>query len=228
MFRKFEYVCKKFIGNCKKIFKEKKLKSIMNIKKSFKNFIKNNISFFILLGSLLFFYIMINILIYFGIIPDKSFLVGEIKEIYSNYGSLIIFFSTLFEGFLFFGLYYPGSALLIFIIFTATYTLQDVLLLTFLVISALSINSFFHYFIGYKSTYLKNLMNKKRDIKKKKIEDFLFFLHPTILAYKCFSLGVERRSIRELLFILFIVYWYGFFLIYTIIFLREGFFISIN
>ena len=200
----------------------------MDIKKSFKNFIKNNISFFVLLSSLLFFYIMTNILIYFGIIPDKSFLVEKIKEIYLVYGSLIIFLSTLFEGFLFFGLYYPGSALLIFIIFTATYTLQDVLLLTFLVISALSINSFFHYFIGYKSTYLKNIMNKKRNRKGKKIEDFLFFLHPTILAYKCFNLGIRKRSIREVLFVLFVVYWYGFFLIYTIIFLREGFFMSIN
>ena len=194
-----------------------------------KKIMKNNISFFVLLTTLLFFYLLTNLLIYFEIIPNKSFLVDKIKEIYFNYGSFNnIFKSTLIEGFLFFGLYYPGSALLVFIVFTAVYTLQDVLLITFLVISALTINSFFHYFIGYNSTYLKNLMKKKENKKGRKIEDFLFFLHPTILAFKCFNLGLKKKSLREIFFVLFIVYWYGFFLAYTIMFLREGFYISIK
>ena len=74
----------------------------MEIKKFFNKFIKNNISFFVLLITLLFFYVLTNLLIYFEIVPNKNFLVDQIKEIYFNYGSLIIFFSTLFEGFLFF------------------------------------------------------------------------------------------------------------------------------
>ena len=71
-------------------------------------------------------------------------------------------------------------------------------------------------------------MKSKENKKGRKIEDFLFFLHPTILAYKCFNLGLKKKSIREVFFVLFIVYWYGFFVVYAIIFLREGFYITIK
>ncbi|NQZ85501.1 MAG: hypothetical protein HRU03_07315 [Nanoarchaeales archaeon] len=132
----------------------------------------------------------------FGIINFSSDVVDLVNNYYVKYGLIVLFLSTLIEGFLFFGIYYIGSILVISSVVIANGDIFTILRIVLVVGTALCINVVLNYYIGV------HMSSKKRDSLFNKIKPksykFFYFLHPTGIAYLSYSLGFEKKNVKVL------------------------------
>lgn len=180
-------------------FKFNNLFSKHNIKK----IIDANLFLIILIELVLIIY-MLSLL---NIIPNSTYLVSYLEHLYHDYGLLILFIITLIEGFLFFGLYFYGTAVIILAVIFVDGDIFEIMKIILTVGSALSIMAVINFIIGkkYSSKYLKTFKFKHKKL------ILLYFLHPTSIAYYCIYLGQNNYSYYSLILVFFGIFLSGIF-----------------
>ena len=155
---------------------------------------KNNIPVALFL-ALVAFAILLSFL---GVIPSPDELLATVNKKYEQYGLLALFISTFVEGFMMIGMYYIGSIFIISTVILADGNIFTLAQLVFVVWAALSLISVANFTIG-RYTKIYNQKARFSVPEKTSWRKFIYFLHPTLIAYYTYSLGRSKKSYRSLL-----------------------------
>lgn len=160
-----------------------------SFKLNIKELIKKNLLLFIFLDLILILYFLSLL----DIIPYSSEIVTYLKNLYDNYGLIILFIISLIEGFLFFGLYFNGSAIIILAVALTNGNLIEIIKIILTVGTGLSLMNIVNFTIGKYST-----RTSQKEIKKKPYI-FLYFIHPSFIAYYVINLAQNNKSYFSLI-----------------------------
>jgi len=160
--------------------------------------------------SALIFYISAVILWKFGCIPSPSNIFLFLENLYQSYGLIGLFIASFLEGIVYFGLYFPGSFIVILAVILSDGTFKTFLFISLVVAIALTITSIINYILGRK--ILANRSNKGLLLKKGPIfsKGFLVsMLHPNALAFYFFNSGIKKQNFLKVLLVPLIMIPYG-------------------
>jgi hypothetical protein len=160
--------------------------------------------------SALLFYLTAVILWQLGIIPSPMELFTFLESLYDTYGLIGLFIGSFLEGIVYFGLYFPGGFIVALAVILSDGAFFTLLILSLLVATAITITSIINYSLGRK--IIKGKLNPELPLPQKRLfsKGFLFsFLHPTILAFYFFNLGIKKENGWKIALVPFIMIPYG-------------------
>lgn len=170
------------------------------------------------------FYLTLLLLIYLNIIPSFPQIYSFLEQLYFDFGLIGLFIASFLEGIAFIGLYFPGSLIIVLAVIFSTGTLIELITIAVVVSFALTVSSIINYIFGRYNVLNKFLKPKINSQKKQKLYKkgfFLSFLHPNALGFYFYTLGAQRKSIREIILVPFIMFVYGFILAVLIYSVKE-------
>lgn len=142
--------------------------------------------------------VLLFVLAGFGILPDRDELTANLTTLYDTYGLLALFLSTLLEGFLFVGMYYIGSALIIAAVLLAQGDVATLFQIVVTVWSALTIVSVVNFTIG-RHGHLSMKTPALPTGRLARWTSVLLYMHPTLIAYQAYTRGQDGRSYWSLI-----------------------------
>ena len=160
--------------------------------------------------SALIFYISIVILWKFKYIPSPSNILLLLENLYTYYGLIGLFIASFLEGIVYFGLYFPGSFVVALAVILSDGTFKSFFSISLIVAIALTITSLINYTLGKK--ILSNKLNRELLAEKKSIFSkglLVSMLHPNILAFYFFNLGIKKQNLLKVLLVPLIMIPYG-------------------
>ncbi|MFH1326712.1 MAG: hypothetical protein ABIH59_01130 [archaeon] len=172
----------------------------MNKKKSFKKVIPW------LPFSVLAFYIFIMILWDYAVIPSPEAIVSFLEMVIEKIGILGIFLVAFLEGLVFIGHQFPGSSILIISLIIPNLTLSLLASIAAAITLAFTLSSIVNYYAGsIFSSRMKNKPKKERTTPKTL---FLSIVHPVFLSIYFFQRGIEKKGIRQVMYVPILVFPY--------------------
>ena len=165
--------------------------------------------------SAIIFYFLVVIFVQIGIFPQPDEAIKILENLYSSYGLIGLFVAAFFEGLIYFGLYFAGSFIILFVILFSDGKFISFFNISVVVALALTLVSLVNYTLGRYITS-KDLREEKEIEKERKISSGLILsaLHPNSLAFYFFNLGLKKESSWKIIFVPFIMVPYGFLLGY--------------
>lgn len=170
------------------------------------------------------FYLTLLLLIYLNIIPSFSQIYFFLEQLYLDFDLIGLFIASFLEGIAFIGLYFPGSLIIILAVLFSTGTIIEFITIAFVVSFALTLSSILNYIFGrynILNTFLKPKISSIEQKTHFKKGFFLSFLHPNALGFYFYTLGAQRKSIREIVLVPFVMFAYGFILAVLIYSIKE-------
>jgi len=149
-------------------------------------------------------------------------MIAFLESLYRTFGLPGLFLSSLLEGIAYFGLYFPGSVVVILAVITSDGTLSSFLAISAVVTCALTLSSCISYRLGSVKMIQKRLKaNSNYD--KDSIFWFIFnHWHPNGLGLAYFKRGFNKEPLFPYLSVTFmIMFFYGLFCCYLIYSLKE-------
>ncbi len=172
--------------------------------------------------SVIIFFLIITVGDSFGVIPGINDMIAFLESLYLRFGLFGLFISALLEGIAYFGLYFPGSVVVILAV-----VLSDGSLGTFLGISgtvslALTISACISYFLGSRRI-IKDKLQGNANYDRDSWFWFVFnHWHPNGLGLLYFKRGFNGEKLFPYIYITpVIVFLYGIFCSYLIFSLKE-------
>lgn len=175
--------------------------------------------------SALIFYIFLLSLMFFGVIPPLPQIYEMLVGLYEKYGLYGLFIGSLLEGLVYFGLYFPGSLVVAFAVFLSDGSFTSLAIISLTVAIALTISMTINYYSGKNKTlnkFLKPKEVKKEEKKAVKKGFFLSFIHPNTLGYYFYTLGARKDSIKKLVYVPIIMFFYGLALAYLLYAFKDS------
>lgn len=161
--------------------------------------------------SALIFYLVIFLLWKVNIIPSPGNIFNWLEGLFQTHGLTILFFSTLLEGLVYVGLYFPGSTIILLSVILSDGRPITLLTISIIVAIGLTITSVVNYVIG-KFFSKANISIQASNLISRNL--LLAALHPDSLAFYFFKLGSERKPLKELLGVPLVMTVYGVLLAY--------------
>ncbi len=168
--------------------------------------------------SALIFYLSAVILWTLEIIPPPTQILSFLENLYSYYGLIGLSIATFLEGIVYLGLYFPGSFIILLSVILSDGTFISFFKISLVVALTLTITSTINYWLG-RHVRFKELEEELPSSKNKK-SLFLSSIHPNLLAFYFFNLGLEKKSFLRILYVPFIMLIIGLFYSYLIYSLR--------
>ena len=169
--------------------------------------------------SALIFYICVFILWKLSFIPGPSGIFVFLESLYNNYGLFGLFIASFLEGIVYFGLYFPGSFILVLSVVLSDGSFVSLLLISFVVAGALTLTSIINYILGKSIVRGKKVILGSREVLSKGF--FLSMLYPNSLAFYFFNSGVRRDSFWKVFLVPFWMIPYGLLLGYLFYSIKE-------
>ena len=167
--------------------------------------------------SALVFYVGALTLWQLGYIPSPGEIIVFLKGLYLSYGYGGLFIASFLEGIIYLGLYFPGSFVVALAVILSDGGLMQLLLISLVVATALTISSAINYILGSRILSGKPL---GEPLAKKSLvlsRGLLFSaLHPDVLAFYFFNLGLKKQGLYKIFLVPVIMVPYGFVLGYII------------
>jgi hypothetical protein len=163
------------------------------------------------LTAFIFYFFMFN-LWKMSFIPSPTEIVSILEIVYLRFGYFGLFIATFLEGIVYLGLYFPGSFIIAFAVFLSDGKFVSLLMISIIVAFTLTLTAFVNYFLG-RCVLMKN---KFDEFERSKKGLFASMLHPNLLAFYFFNHGIEKRDIRKILWVPFIMIPYGLFFAYML------------
>ncbi len=172
--------------------------------------------------SALLFYIAVYVLWQLSIIPSPTGIIVFLESLYNNYGLLGLFISSLLEGLVYVGLYFPGSFILALAVLVSDGSPASLFALAAVATAATTSTIVINYCAGRYLIIRKQppLPNYEKPLAK---QLSLAIVHPNILAFYCFNHGIHKRSPLPLLITPFLLLPYSFIVISIISLFRDAF-----
>lgn len=167
-------------------------------------------------------YTLILLWISFNIIPDPLLLVEYIKTIDTSIIYLSLFSIILLESIVYIWFYFPGQFIAVLVITSYASKIQDIFILTFISIIAVTISAAINYYLGLYLFKRDNNSNKL-DIKKL----LLSMIHINTLALYTFDQWSKRWP-KKLIYLIWLLNLPYYLLILFITFLLKQQVISIS
>jgi len=171
--------------------------------------------------SALVFYFCTVILWSLNLIPPPNQIILFLESLYNNYGLIGLAIATFLEGIVYLGLYFPGSFIILLSVMLSDGTFLSFIKITLVVAITLTITSTINYWLG-RYVKFKESEEEKLLLKSKNASKGLFFssLHPNLLAFYFFNLGIEKKSPLRIIFVPFIMIIVGLFYCFLVYSLR--------
>ena len=158
----------------------------------------------------------------FGVIPGIQDMINFLESLYKNLGLPGLFISSLLEGIAYFGLYFPGSVVVVLAVIISDGSLSTFLGISGVVALALTCSSYISYGLGSVKLVQKRLKansNYDRD-------SWFWFIfnhwHPNGLGLSYFKRGFNQEPLFPYILITpIIMFFYGLFCCYLIYSLKE-------
>lgn len=165
----------------------------------------------ILPTSALIFYLIMVLLWNIGLIPSPIIILDFLENLYNKFGLWGLGISSFLEGIVYLGLYFPGSFIIVLAVFLSDGSFISLLSISIVVTIAVTLTSFVNYFLGKYISFKKN--NSEEIVSSKKLSKsfFLSMLHPNILAFYFFNLGLEKKGLWKIIWVPFFMIPYGLF-----------------
>jgi len=161
--------------------------------------------------SALLFYLLILILWIVRIIPDYTAILQFLEGLYNSYGLLGLFIASFLEGVVYLGLYFPGSVIIALSVILSNGSFLELLIISLIVALALTLTSIINYLLG------KSISKKKVKENKKFSKGIIFsIIHPNVLAFYFFNLGIKKNGFWKVLFVPLLMIPYGLLIGYLI------------
>lgn len=200
-------------------FKSHPLRQSAEVYMDFKNFIRNIPK---LPLSALIFYLSVLALWQLGYIPSPNEIIVFLKSLYTSYGYTGLFIASFLEGIIYLGLYFPGSFVVALAVILSDGGIVSLLIISLVVAFAVTTSSVINYILGSRvipGRSIGRLLIKKPSAPSRGL--LLSALHPDVLAFYFFNLGLKKRSFYEIFLVPGIMIPYGFVLGYMIYTARE-------
>jgi len=151
--------------------------------------------------SALIFYFFVVLLWNIGLIPPPTEIIHFMESLYNKFGLFGLGISSFLEGIVYLGLYFPGSFIIVLVVFLSDGSFISLLSISVVVTIALTLTSFVNYFLGRFISFKKT--NSLEIQKKKKLSKnfILSLLHPNILAFYFFNSGLKKQGLWKILFV---------------------------
>lgn len=169
--------------------------------------------------SALVFYLITVFLWKSGYIPTPSDILLFLENLYISYGLSGLFIASFLEGIVYFGLYFPGSFVVMLAVIISNGTFYSLLSISLVVATALTITSFVNYILGRKIKSGGETLETKKLILSKGLVASM--LHPNALAFYFFNLGIKKQSIKDIIFVPIVMIPYGLVLAYLFYSIKE-------
>ena len=172
--------------------------------------------------SALIFYVSVVILWKFGYIPSPNNILLFLENLYQSDGLTGLFIASFLEGIVYFGLYFPGSFIVVLAVILSDGTFKSLLCISIVVAIALTITSLINYTLGRK--ILANRLNKELLLEKKPVFPkglLASMLHPNVLAFYFFNSGIKKQNILKVCLVPLIIIPYGLALGYLFYSIKE-------
>jgi len=171
--------------------------------------------------SALIFYLLVLLFWKFGAIPSPAEIFDKLEILYEQNGSLGLFVSTILEGLVYVGLYFPGSSIIALSVILSDGSFLSLLGISIVVASSLTLTSLTNYLLGRR--FAKKSKGKVNRAEKHMNTRGLLLssLHPNALAFYFFKLGVDGKSFKEIIYVPAIMIPYGFVLALVLYLLRS-------
>ena len=182
--------------------------------------VANKIPFFPL--SVIIFFAIITVGDSFGVIPGINDMIQFLESLYLKFGLFGLFISALLEGIAYFGLYFPGSVVVILAVALSDGSLPSFIGISATVAAALTISSCVSYFLGSRG-FIKNKLKQNSNYDRDSLFWFVFnHWHPNGLGLLYFKRGFNsERFFPYILATPVIIFLYGLFCCYLIFSLKE-------
>ena len=147
------------------------------------------------LSALIFYLIMFTIWTTFDVIPSPTEFIPILEHFYEQYGLLSLFIAVFLEAIVYFGLYFPGSFILLLIVISSGGTFQELIIITLISTIAVTLANIINYALGYLNI-IKLTKSKKNSLNKVKNKRNLILacLHPNFLAFYTLNKGINKES----------------------------------
>lgn len=169
--------------------------------------------------SALIFYICVFLLWKLSIIPSPSGIFVFLENLYHNYGLFGLFIASFLEGIVYFGLYFPGSFIIILSVVLSDGSFISLFLISLIVAGALTLTSVINYTLGKSIVRGKKVICNKKRILSKGL--FLSMLYPNSLAFYFFNSGMKGDSLWKVFLVPFGMIPYGLLLGYLFYSVKE-------
>jgi hypothetical protein len=170
--------------------------------------------------SALIFYICVFILWKLSFIPSPSGIFIFLENLYNNYGLFGLFIASFLEGIVYFGLYFPGSFIIILSVILSNGSFISLFLISLVVAGALTLTSIINYILGKNIVRGKKIILGNRKILSKGL--FISMLYPNSLAFYFFHSGIKGDSFWKVFLVPFGMIPYGLFLGYLFYSIKES------
>lgn len=147
------------------------------------------------LSALVFYLIMFTSWTIIDFIPSPTEFIPILEHFYEQYGVLSLFIAVFLEAIVYFGLYFPGSFILLLIVISSGGTFQELIIITLISTIAVTLANIINYALGYLNI-IKLSRTKKKSLSeiKSKRNLILACLHPNFLAFYTLNKGINKES----------------------------------
>jgi len=150
-------------------------------------------------------YVAMMVLWRVEVIPPPETLIDSLEVLVEKIGVLGIFAAAFLEGLAFIGHQFPGMSLIVISLVITDGSFTMLMALVASITLALTASSLVNYYFGYLFSKRKNFQRDQEPSKTL----FLSALHPNFLSLYFFHAGMNRKNMREILFVPIIIFPYG-------------------
>ena len=172
--------------------------------------------------SVIIFFSIITIGDMFGVIPGIKDMIAFLQSLYDQFGLFGLFISSLLEGVAYFGLYFPGSVVVLLAVALSDGTLGAFISISATVACALTISSLISYRLG-SIQFIQKRLKVSSNYDKDSLFWFVFnHWHPNGLGLLYFKRGFNGEKLIPYIFATpVIIFIYGIFFSYGIYSLKD-------
>ena len=150
--------------------------------------------------SVIIFFSIITIGDMFGVIPGISDMIAFLQSLYERFGLFGLFVSALLEGVAYFGLYFPGSVVVLLAVALSDGSFASFAAISATVAIALTISSFVSYKLG-SVEFIQNKLKVGSEYDKDSLFWFVFnHWHPNGLGLLYFKRGFNGENLFPYIF----------------------------
>ena len=164
------------------------------------------------------FYLLIIIMWNINLIPSPKELVDILEHLYQNYGLLGLVLATFFESIAYVCLYVPGAFIIALTVFFSDRSLASLVTISAIVAVTLTVTSLINYYLG-RNLASRNFWDKKDLIKESEMLSkglFVSMLHPNLLAFYFLNAGLEKRKLKQIIYVPLFMLPYGILVAYLL------------